>query len=127
MSLSFNRDQGLIIVPTKVWGPTGDTIVRLALDTGATMSLVNADVLAFLGYDSKRAKETVQMTTGSHVQAAPKIRVEKLEALNRQRLSFPVVCHSLPATAGIDGVLGLDFFRGHRLVLDFHIGLLTFE
>jgi hypothetical protein len=127
MSLTFDPNEGLIIVPTRLWGPTGDIIVRLALDTGATMSLVNAAILEFLGYDSTSSFSTVEMTTGSNVQSVPKITVEKLEALNQQRFGFTVVCHSLPPTAGIDGVLGLDFFRGHRLILDFNTGLLTFE
>lgn len=36
MSLNFNPKEGLIVVPTCLFGPTGDTIVHLALDTGAT-------------------------------------------------------------------------------------------
>ncbi|MFH0948624.1 MAG: hypothetical protein V1833_06490 [Elusimicrobiota bacterium] len=43
MSFRFDPVEGLIVVPTKIWGPNGDSIVRLALDTGATSSLVNWD------------------------------------------------------------------------------------
>ncbi len=51
MSLSFDPQEGLILVPVRLWGPARDTIVHLALDTGATGSLVNWDVAVLLGYD----------------------------------------------------------------------------
>jgi hypothetical protein len=37
VSLDFDAKEGLIIVPTRLWGPSGDTVIRLALDTGATI------------------------------------------------------------------------------------------
>ena len=51
MSLDFGAKEGLIIVPTRLWGPSGDTVIRLALDTGATGSMVNWDLIVLLGYD----------------------------------------------------------------------------
>jgi hypothetical protein len=33
----------------------------------------------------------------------------------------------LTATTAVDGVLGLDFFRGRRLSIDFRIGEITLE
>lgn len=44
MSYRFAPREGLIIVPTRVFGPAGDAIVRLALDTGATRTLINTKV-----------------------------------------------------------------------------------
>jgi len=38
-NLLYNPFKGLIIISTKIYGPQGDTISRLALDTGATSSL----------------------------------------------------------------------------------------
>lgn len=67
------------------------------------------------------------MTTASGLEVAPMITLERLEALGRQRDHFPVLCHTLPVSAGVDGVLGLDFLRGHRLTVDFRIGLVTLE
>jgi hypothetical protein len=65
MKFHFDPDEGLIVVPTKIWGPKGDSILRLALDTGATRSLVNWDVTVLLGYDPAIVSERIQMTTGS--------------------------------------------------------------
>lgn len=51
MSLPFEPDSGLIIVRAAVDGPSGSAILRLALDTGATGTLINVGMLVALGYD----------------------------------------------------------------------------
>ena len=51
MSLPFDSQAGLIVVPVRLWGPDTDTIAHLALDTGATGSLVNWDIAVLLGYE----------------------------------------------------------------------------
>ena len=127
MNFPFDPKEGLIVVPTRLWGPTGDTVVRLALDTGATGSMVNWDIVVLLGYDPAVVSERIQMTTGSGIEFVPRIVIEKVEALRRKRRNFPVLCHTLPPSATVDGVLGLDFFREQRLVLDFRSGLVIIE
>ena len=127
MSLPFDPQIGLIVIPVRLYGPTGDTIARLALDTGATGTVVNWDLAVLLGYDPAIVPDRVQMTTGSGVEFVPRIVIGKVEAIGQERLDFPVLCHTLPPSATVDGVLGLDFFRGWRLVVDFRIGLVTVE
>ena len=127
MSLSFDPHVGLIVVPAKLWGPAGDTIVRLALDTGATGSVVNADAIVLIGYDPTIVSARIRMTTGSGVEFVARITTEKIEALGRERQDFPILCHTLPPSATVDGVLGLDFFRGWRLIVDFRAGIVTVE
>jgi len=80
-----------------------------------------------LGYDPAIVPERVQMTTGSGVEFVPRIALQKIEALGQERQDFPMLCHTLPPSATVDGVLGLDFFRGWRLVLDFRTGQVTIE
>jgi hypothetical protein len=50
MAHPFNAQQGLIIVQAEVEGPTGTASLRLALDSGATDTLLNAAKLRPLGY-----------------------------------------------------------------------------
>jgi hypothetical protein len=67
------------------------------------------------------------MTTGSGVEFVPQIIVEKIKAFGLVRQNFPVLCHTLPPSATVDGLIGLDFFRGQRLIVDFREGLVTVE
>ena len=49
MSFPFNPHGGLIIVPVTLGGPQREVIVELALDTGATTTVVNQSALEYAG------------------------------------------------------------------------------
>jgi predicted aspartyl protease len=122
MSLSFDPRQGLIVVRAELWGPTGSAILQLALDTGATATLVNIGMLVAVGYDPALASDRFQVTTGSGIEFVPRITLDKIVTLEQERQGFPVLGHTLPPSAGVDGLLGLDFFRGQILTIDFRAG-----
>ena len=122
MSYPFNGQTGLIIVETELFGPSKSIVTRLALDTGATATLMNVALLVAIGYDPALAQVRTQVTTGSGVEYVPRLAVDKMVALGQERLNFPVLAHTLPPSASVDGLLGLDFFRGRQLYLDFRAG-----
>jgi len=124
MNDSFDPQQGPVIVAVEVRGPSGTASLQVALDTGATTTLINSSILVALGYDTAAATERTEITTGSGVVFAARIRVEKISALGLEREGFPVLVHTLPPSAGVDGLLGLDFLRGRVLTIDFRNGLL---
>ncbi len=128
MSLSFDpKEDGLIIVPTRLFGPKKDIGVRLALDTGAMDSMISASALFILGYDSSFIKDRIQLTTGSGVKWVPRMVLSQINALDLTRKDYSVLCHTLPSSATVDGVLGLDFLRDHKLEIDFRKGLVNLE
>lgn len=125
MSISFNGQWGLIVIPVRVTGASGVAVVRLALDTGATRTLINASLLVAVGYDPAATLERTEVTTGSGVEFAALVSLSKIEALGREFTQFPVLAHTLPPSAGVDGVLGLDFLCGQIRWIDFSNGRLT--
>ena len=125
MSSTFEPHQGLIIVPVEVWGPTGSAVLRLALDTGATITVLSVAMLVALGYDPALSQARVQLTTGSGVEYAPRVTLSRIRGLDQERLDFPVLGHTLPPSAGVDGLIGLDFFRDRNLAIDFRTGQVT--
>ncbi|MFV1967158.1 MAG: hypothetical protein ACC628_17150, partial [Pirellulaceae bacterium] len=84
-----------------------------------------ASLLVAVGYDPAATLERTEVTTGSGVEFAALVSVSKIVALGRQLTDFPVLAHTLPPSAGVDGVLGLDFLRGQLLRIDFLNGHLT--
>lgn len=106
MIFPFDPQQGLVIVRTELNGPSGRAMLRLALDTGATTTLVNAAMLVSIGYDPALTTERSEVTTGSGVEFAPVIEVSRIAALGEERDRLPILCHTLPSSAGVDGVLG---------------------
>lgn len=79
-------------------------MLRLALDTGATATLINVAPLATVGYDPALAPERVQVTTGSNVEFLPQVEVTRLSALGQTRIAFLVLAHTLPPSSGVDGI-----------------------
>lgn len=125
MNFLFDPWKGLIVVKTEIWGPSGSGVLRLALDTGATSTLVNVGMLVATGYDPALTAERVQVTTGSGVEFAPRIVLQRASSLGQERPGFPVLGHTLPPSASVDGLLGLDFLRGLNLTVDFRARLLS--
>ncbi|MBI4516287.1 MAG: retroviral-like aspartic protease family protein [Deltaproteobacteria bacterium] len=127
MGAPFNPREGLIIVAAELWGPWGSSVLRLALDTGATSTVINVGVLVAIGYDPALAPDRVQVTTGSGIEFAPRVTLQQIAALGQLRAGFAVLGHTLPPSAGVDGLLGLDFLRGGRLTVDLRSGQVMLE
>ena len=125
MNYSFNAHRGLIVIHAEIQGPSGSIVLRLALDTGATGTMINVAPLTTVGYDPSLAPDRVQVTTGSGVEYAPRISVTRLKAMGQERQHSPVLAHTLPPSASIDGLLGLDFLRGQTLRIDFQRGVIV--
>ena len=89
--------------------------------------MVNWDVLVLLGYDPAALRDRIQITTGSGVEFVPLIPVSRIEALGKNVENLPVLAHTLPPTAMVDGLPGLDFLRGARLTIDFTDGTIELQ
>jgi predicted aspartyl protease len=90
----------------------------MALDTGATSTLINVASLVSAGYDPLASSKHIQITTGSGIEYAAVIRVSAIQMLGKRAKNFPLLAHSLPPSAGVDGLIGLDFLRGEKLTID---------
>ena len=127
MTFEFDPHANLILVSAKLFGPARTLRLRLALDTGATTTLINQSRLMRIGYDPASSPERVQITTGSNVEFVARLTLSRMKAFGQERADFPVLCHNLPPSASVDGLLGLDFFRGLNLNIDFRDGLITLQ
>lgn len=125
MNFSFDPNAGLILVEAQVFSSKKDAMVLLALDTGANVSVISQEVLTSIGYNLLSSTNYKPVLTGNGIVNVPLIALNKFSALGQHKFDFSVLCHSLPAAAGIDGVIGLDFLRNHILTLDFTTGKLT--
>ena len=81
--------------------------------------MINVMPLTLAGYLPGDATEHVEITTGSGVAYAPQLSVDRISALGVGKTEFHVLAHTLPPSAGIDGLLGLDFMRDRILRIDF--------
>ena len=127
MSILFNPLGSFLPVTVRLFGPNNDARASLALDTGATQSMISREIATFVGYDLNTDGRTVQLITASGEETATVVTVLRVEALDHQRQDMPILCHNLPNGTPFDGLLGLDFFRSQRLTIDFREGLITLD
>jgi predicted aspartyl protease len=123
----FDPSRPLVVVRAWLWGPSGYKDARLVLDTGAVNTVISRDVAELLGYESLGQTTAVRVVTGGGEVEAYRLHLHKIAALGLERCDFPVLCHALPRKARVDGLLGLNFLRGHRLLVDLLVGWVSLE
>lgn len=124
MSTPFNSQSGLVVVGAIAEGPAGKVRCSLAVDTGAGGTVISSAILIMAGIDPSLAQQRIQVTTAGGVVFAPRLPIPKLTALGQDRIAFPVIAHTLPPSSSVEGLLGLDFYRGQTLKIDFRTGLI---
>lgn len=127
MSFLFNPHHGLIVVGAELYGPSRSIVLRLALDTGASTTMISIAPLATAGYDPALVGERVQVTTAAGSEFLPRLTIERLSSLGCDRADLAILGHTLPPSTGVDGLLGLDFLRGQHLSIDFREGAITLQ
>jgi predicted aspartyl protease len=122
---AFQAGHGPILVDAEITGPFGTVGLRMALDTGATTTVVDRTTLLSLGFDPDQSGQNIPIVTGSATLRVPVVVLTRLTALGQHRFGFPVLTHGLPASAAVEGLLGLDFFRRQSLTIDFRAAQIT--
>jgi hypothetical protein len=87
--------------------------------------VINIGVLQSIGYDPARIVDRIHITTGSGIELVSRLTINRVKALGKSMRDFVVLAHTLPPTAAVDGLLGLDFLRTRRLTLDFRRSTIT--
>ncbi len=121
----FDPNEDLIFLNATVHGPLGARTARLALDTGATTTMIRPGILAAIGYDYSSLKPSMQIITGSGVEIVRELAVRKIQAFDQTLENLTVLCHDLPEESGIDGLLGLNFLRLFDIEIKYSDSTLT--
>jgi hypothetical protein len=110
-------DESLILVKVLV----NASALYLALDTGATHTVIDTTALLLAGCSPIQSETATQLETASGIVNAEMFEVNILESLGIRRNKFPVHSYDLIGNGvlvEIDGVLGLDFFKNHKFCID---------
>ncbi len=125
MGVSFPPDANRLNVPVLVVGPRASYTFGCTLDTGSAYTVLPARVLRQLGFDLARPAGWTRLRGATGIARAPLIRIPAVSALGRVRTDLLVAAHDFPLGTEADGLLGLDFFRGFVLTIDFVRGRIS--
>jgi predicted aspartyl protease len=119
--VSFDRKAALIVVPVTVKKGIEMLDFKFAVDTGATISLIDTSVLTRLGYKQQDSLRTTHTITASKAETVYEYSLDNILAIGLIRRNFKVISRSLPMGLGIDGLLGLNFFQNRELNINFKL------
>jgi len=74
-----------------------------------------------LGYKQQDSIGATQTITASKRETVYEYSIDNIMAIGLIRRNFKVISRSLPAGLGIDGLLGLNFFKDKELTIDFKL------
>lgn len=117
----------VIVLSVTMRGEEIEKKIEMALDTGATYTMIPWEVAEVLGYEPAVSKDRVSMVTASGVERAPLITLKSISVLGKDADNVQTVVHNLPEKSYVDGLLGLSFLKSFKLSLDFRNGILELE
>lgn len=120
-------EEGVILVEASV---EGKYKFRLALDTAATHTTIDSNVLFLSGYELKESKGEREIETSNGIILVEVFDVEQFECLGIAKPSFEVQVYDFLAhgiVSDYDGVVGLNFLREKKFCIDILRGEITID
>lgn len=126
-SFDLLTDEDVVIVNASI---EGKYEFRLALDTAATHTTIDSNILYFSGYELKNSKGEREIETSNGIIVVEVYDIERLECLGITKTNFEVQVYDFLAhgiTSNYDGVVGLNFLKDHKFCLDIAKGEISVD
>ncbi len=98
--------------------------IKVALDTGATYTMIPWEIAEILGLEPELSKERVEIITASGVEKAPLVTLKSIVVLGKRIERVEAIVHDLPPKSYVDGLLGIKSLVELKLKIDFEQGIL---
>lgn len=92
--------------------------LRLLVDTGSSYTVLPARILKRIGCNLDAPIKTTTIVAAGGAIRVPIVAVPWLNCLGIEKENFPVVALNLPGTALVNGLLGMDFLKESRAIID---------
>ena len=112
MTYDFELDRKRIIVFARVKSFTDDSRrIKLILDTGASISVLDEGTITRLGFDFKKSDKGDRLATAGGNINSKIIRLSKFSLFGKEITNFEMNVFSLPTQISYfaDGLIGMDF------------------
>ena len=117
--------QGLLFCEAEIHSKKKKSfLIHLAVDTGATVTIISPDAARFIGINPAFSKRVREVTTGSGSVMCPLITIPYFICLGQTIKNLEVFCHTLPEESPVEGLLGLNFLKNFDIRINFRKGYL---
>ena len=120
-------EDGVIIVDASI---EGKYKFRLALDTAATHTTIDSNVLYLSGYSLKESKGEAELETSNGIIRVELYDIEQFKCLGILKQKFEVQVYDFMAhgiMSDYDSVIGLNFLREHKFCIEIEKGEVTID
>jgi predicted aspartyl protease len=107
----FDSRRDIIVVRAVVRGPRGDMPLKVVVDTGCGLTMIDPSVIDRIGYSARDGESFTKVRSVVHEEHGYTLRVPRFRALGHEVNDLLVTVNDLPEGWGIDGLLGWDFLR----------------
>ena len=126
-NFELTTDENVILVNASI---EGKYKFRLALDTAATHTTIDSNVLYFSGYELKDSKGEKEVETSNGIILVERYEIGSFECLGVTKTNFEVQVYDFLShgiTSDYDGVIGLNFLKENKLCIDMQKGEITID
>ncbi|MCK4418331.1 retroviral-like aspartic protease family protein [Candidatus Aerophobetes bacterium] len=117
--LKFDPSLPVIVLDVTLEGKIVKRRIKMAVDTGATYTMIPWEIAEALGYRPDISVQRVTLITASGIERAPLIKIDSLRVCNKEVKNGKVICHDLPQKSYVDGLLGLNTLKELKVKIDF--------
>ena len=117
-TFELTTDEDVILVNASI---EGKYKFRLALDTAATHTTIDSNVLYFSGYELKNSIGEKEIETANGIIVVELYIIDQFESLGIIKEQFEVQVYDFLAhgiSSDYDGVIGLNFLKEHKFCVD---------
>jgi clan AA aspartic protease (TIGR02281 family) len=117
--LDIDKKANVIVLRVLLKGTQGARIIKMALDTGASLSTIPSEAALAIGCDPAKTKKRIEMITASGTESVPVIVIPKMRFLGFELRNLEAACMNLPPQSLLSGLLGLNALKNFDLLLAF--------
>ena len=96
--------------------------VRLVVDTGGVVTIVDTSIIDLLGYSSRDAFKISNLDGAAGRSKGYLIRVPAFRCLGFELNDFVIGCHDMNSKLGVAGILGMNFMKHFRADINWSSG-----
>ena len=115
----LKTESAIITVDVLFKGSRDSKIIKMVLDTGASVTTIPAEIALAVGCDPSKPKRRIEIITASGIEYVPIINVPKIKLLGYELKNVEAACLNLPPQSAVDGLLGLNVLSNFDILLAF--------